>query len=303
MRIATYLDDTGDSHAAFLFGDELVAVRDAAMRWNADLDPACARGLLELGRDDVNKLHEAAARIASGGGAVALESTRLAPPVLSPEKLLFVGLNYRSHVAEADGHLAKADRAVEAAKVVPLFGKFSNALVAHGQPIRLPEASKQVDWEGELALVIGTECKNVPVEEALGVLAGLTVVNDVSARDMQLATSQWYGGKGLDTFAPCGPAIVSLDEVGADPDDLRVVTRVNGEVMQDFRTADMVMNIESLIAYVSSLVVLRPGDVIATGTGSGIGFLREPQRFLTDGDVVTVEVENVGLLSNPVVNG
>jgi 2-keto-4-pentenoate hydratase/2-oxohepta-3-ene-1,7-dioic acid hydratase in catechol pathway len=298
LRIATYFDHAGESHAAFMFEDKLVPASRAARELDLNgtkVNPACARGLLELGQDTVGKLAEAAGSLADGTDSVSVQNVRLAPPVRDPEKFLFAGMNYYSHAAEAN-------LPIESTTTVPLFGKFHNALIAHDDSIVLPGNSDQIDWEGELALVVGTECKDVEESKALEVLAGLTVLNDVSARDLQLSTSQWYAGKGLDTFAPCGPAIVSLDEVDADPNDLGVVTSVNGEVMQDFRTADMVMTVEKVIAYISSLVTLKPGDLIATGTGAGIGFLKDPRRFMTAGDVVSVEIEKVGTLSNPVAS-
>jgi 2-keto-4-pentenoate hydratase/2-oxohepta-3-ene-1,7-dioic acid hydratase in catechol pathway len=219
-----------------------------------------------------------------------LQAATLAPPVRNPEKILCAGLNYRDHAEEAG---------MAVPEVVPVFCKFINALVGHGDPVIHPANTEMLDWEGELAVVIGATCRNVEPAHALAYVAGVTVMNDVTARDLQFSTSQWFAGKGLDTFAPCGPTIVSLDEVGALA-DLRLVTRHNGDVVQDTTTAQMVVKVPELVSYLSALVTLRPGDVIATGTGAGIGFLMEPKRFMLPGDTISVDVESVGTLTNTI---
>jgi 2-keto-4-pentenoate hydratase/2-oxohepta-3-ene-1,7-dioic acid hydratase in catechol pathway len=188
---------------------------------------------------------------------------------------------------------------VEPPAVPTLFAKFRNCLIGSGAPIRLPRASAKVDYEGELAVVIGRRCKGVDEDRALSVVAGYMPLNDVSARDLQLQTGQWTAGKAVDTFAPCGPALVSAEEVG-DPQDLEVITRVNGVEMQRSGTDRMIFSVARTIAFISSVITLEVGDVIATGTPEGVGGLRTPPVFLAAGDEVEVEVPGVGLLRNPV---
>jgi 2-keto-4-pentenoate hydratase/2-oxohepta-3-ene-1,7-dioic acid hydratase in catechol pathway len=203
-----------------------------------------------------------------------------------------VGLNYRAHAEEVG---------LEVSGTPVLFPKFRNALIASGDPIRLPTVSSEVDYEGELAVVIGRPCKDATPAEALEYLAGYMPFNDVSARDLQWRTSQWLPGKAVDSFAPCGPALVTADEVG-DPQQLRIVTRLNGAVMQDASTSLMIFDVASLISYISTLMTLVPGDVVATGTPFGVGVSRTPPVFLASGDVVEVEIDRVGRLTNPVAN-
>jgi 2-keto-4-pentenoate hydratase/2-oxohepta-3-ene-1,7-dioic acid hydratase in catechol pathway len=304
MQIATYIDESGASHAAVAVDGWLVPAAKVATVLGVECavgDPPCCRALLELGADTTARLAEAAATLVANGvdagqlaesGMIELDDAKLAPPVRNPEKILCAGLNYRDHAEEAG--MAVPD-------VVPVFCKFINALVGQGEPVIHPANTEMLDWEGELAVVIGATCKNVEPGHALACVAGVTVMNDVTARDLQFSTSQWFAGKGLDTFAPCGPTIVSLEEVGS-LDRLRLVTRHNGDVVQDTTTAQMVVRVPELISYLSTLVTLRPGDIIATGTGAGIGFLMEPKRFMLPGDTVSVEIENVGTLTNTIAD-
>jgi 2-keto-4-pentenoate hydratase/2-oxohepta-3-ene-1,7-dioic acid hydratase in catechol pathway len=220
-----------------------------------------------------------------------LAEVRLCAPVTSPEKIICLGLNYRDHATEAG---------FDAPAVPIFFSKFHNALTGPYDPIMLPRSSGQVDFEGELAAVIGKTAKYVDIEHALEYVAGYTVMNDVTARDLQLRTSQWTAGKTLDTFAPMGPGLVP-SAVIEDPQNLKIVTRVNHEEMQSDSTANMVFTVAEIIAFLSSLMTLRPGDIIATGTPAGVGFKREPPSFLRAGDVVEVEIEGIGSIRNPVV--
>jgi 5-carboxymethyl-2-hydroxymuconate isomerase len=212
-------------------------------------------------------------------------------PIARPSKIICVGLNYRDH-AEEQG-LALPDRPL-------LFAKWPNALIGPGQSIVLPAISSQVDYEAELAVVIGKRVRGVSVENAIEAVAGFVCLNDVTARDLQFADGQWTRAKSLDTFCPVGPKLVPLEAVG-DPQRLRIRCLVNGEVMQDSSTANMVFPVAELIAYASEAIELEPGDVIATGTPAGVGYTREPQRFLRPGDEVTVEIHGVGSLTNPVL--
>lgn len=208
-------------------------------------------------------------------------------------KVVCVGLNYVDHAREVE--LALPERPL-------LFAKWQSAVIASGEPIVIPAGVEQVDYEAELAAVIGTRVKGVSVENALEAVAGYACLNDVSARVLQFADGQWTRAKSLDTFCPIGPHVVPRDEVG-DPQSLRIQCRVNGETLQDGSTADMIFGVAELVAYVSETITLEPGDVIATGTPPGVAFGRPDGRYLQDGDTVEVEIERVGVLANPVVAG
>jgi 2-keto-4-pentenoate hydratase/2-oxohepta-3-ene-1,7-dioic acid hydratase in catechol pathway len=213
------------------------------------------------------------------------------PPVPDPDKILCVGLNYREHARESG---------LEVPSVPVVFAKFRNSLIGPGAAIQLPAVSQQVDYEGELAVVIGSRCKNISAADSLSVVAGYSAFNDVSARDLQLQVSQWTTGKAIDTFAPMGPGLIPAHLV-PEPQKLELITRLNGEVVQQSSTADMIFSVAEIIAYLSRSMTLEPGDIIATGTPSGVGFKREPPLFLKPGDVVEVEISSIGLLSNPVI--
>jgi 2-keto-4-pentenoate hydratase/2-oxohepta-3-ene-1,7-dioic acid hydratase in catechol pathway len=236
---------------------------------------------------------EAAADLAAAGDDVAgrLGDLELGPPVADPEKILCLGLNYREHATEM---------ALDTPSAPTLFAKFRNALTGSGAPIVLPGQARKVDYEGELAVVIGRRGAGIPEDRALEHVAGYMPFNDVSARDLQMATSQWTAGKIPDTFAPCGPVLVLADEV-PDPHALTIETRVNDVTLQSARTAEMIFGIAETVSFISRLVTLEPGDVIATGTPAGVGYRREPPVFLAPGDVVEVEIDGLGTLVNPVV--
>ena len=206
-----------------------------------------------------------------------------------PGKIICIGLNYGDHAREA-GMPIPAE---------PIcFAKWPTALIGDGEPIRLPSISAEVDYEAELAVVIGRAATDVPEDDALGYVAGFACFNDVSARDLQRRDGQWSRSKSFDTFAPMG-AVVPVDSIG-DPQSLAIRCDINGEVLQDGNTADMIFPVARLIAFLSQSTTLRPGDVIATGTPAGVGLAQQPPRFLRPGDVVTVEIEGIGRLSNPV---
>jgi len=211
--------------------------------------------------------------------------------VLRPAKILCVGQNYGAHRAEMGG---------EESAVPTLFGKFAATLIGDGEPILLPPESSHVDAEAELAVVIGKPARRVSRERALGIVAGYVCANDVSARDLQYGDGQWFRGKNFETFCPVGPGEpVPVSELG-DGGGLRVVQRLNGAILQDGSTADLIFDVPYLVAFASAVLTLEPGDLILTGTPSGVGWARDPRVSLRPGDVVEVEVEGVGVLTNPV---
>jgi acylpyruvate hydrolase len=222
---------------------------------------------------------------------VPLAGVTLAAPVPRPEKIIFIGLNYRDHAEETGEPLPSRPT---------VFAKFPNALTGPYAPIVIPEASSAVDYEAELGVVIGRRARAVPEAEALSAVGGYLAFNDVSARDVQHWSSQWTLGKTFDSFAPAGPFLVTADEV-PDPQKLAIETRVNGVTRQHSSTANMIFTVARLIAILSSVMTLEPGDIIATGTPGGIGAAQDPPRFLADGDVVEVDIEGIGCLRNPVV--
>jgi 2-keto-4-pentenoate hydratase/2-oxohepta-3-ene-1,7-dioic acid hydratase in catechol pathway len=225
------------------------------------------------------------------GVSRALGDVNLLPVVPRPPKIICAARNYAAHAAEGGADVPSHP---------DLFARFAQTLVAHRAPIVLPAVSAMVDWEAELAVIIGQRAHRVPAAEALDIVAGYAPFNDVSMRDYQRRTPQWLAGKNFDSSGPFGPALVTRDEV-ADPHALRLELHVNGELMQSASTADMVFSIPELISDISSWITLEPGDVIATGTPAGVGVLRSPPRFLKAGDVVRVTVEGVGVLENPVI--
>jgi len=219
------------------------------------------------------------------------DQTALAAPILRPPKIICVGLNYRDHAAEAG---------LSIPEVPTIFAKFPTAVLGPGQPIVLPKASRRPDYEAELCVVIGKGGRYIPAERWREHVFGYTIFNDVSARDFQTATSQWMIGKTFDTFAPFGPAIVTADEI-ADPHNLRISLELNGQLMQDSNTSNLIFKIPQLIEHLSSVFTLETGDLIATGTPAGVGFARKPPVYLRPGDEVRVRIEGLGELVNPVV--
>ena len=221
---------------------------------------------------------------------VAAADARYAPPVLHPSKIICVGLNYADHIAESK---------VERPERIVLFAKFPSCLIAHGEPIICPPVTSQLDYEGELGVVIGTRARGVSAADALDYVGGYTIVNDVSARDLQAAEPQWIRGKALDTFAPLGPVV--LDVAAAPPvSEMTLRTRVNGEVRQDASCAQMITGVPELIAHITEAITLEPGDIIATGTPSGVALGMNPPLWLKPGDKVSIEISRVGELVNPV---
>jgi acylpyruvate hydrolase len=269
MRLVTVRTDSG-SRAARLDGDTLTLLPHedvGAALWVEDW----ARTLSQADGDKIE-----------AGGA------ELAPPILRPEKILCVGLNYRSHADEAQ---------MDVTNYPVLFAKFWRSLIGPGDEIMLPSVSSRVDWEVELGVVIGRSIRHVDEDGARDAIAGFTVMNDVSMRDWQTRTSEFLQGKTFEKSSPLGPCIVTPDEVGY-AEDLRIKCEIDGQVMQDSSTSKMLTTPVALISYISQFITLVPGDIIATGTPSGVGATREPPMFLSAGQEVRTSIEGIGELVN-----
>jgi 2-keto-4-pentenoate hydratase/2-oxohepta-3-ene-1,7-dioic acid hydratase in catechol pathway len=212
-------------------------------------------------------------------------------PIEPPGKIVCVGLNYRDHAEEQGAELPAEPL---------LFAKFPNTLVGPGDPIVIPPLVTKCDYEAELGVVIGSHVRRVSKENALEAVLGYLCANDVSARDLQFGDGQWTRGKSVDTFCPVGPRLVPRDEI-SDPHDLRIRAIVSGEVLQDSTTANLIFGVDEIISHATKTITLEPGDLILTGTPAGVGVFRDPQRLLRAGDEVTIEIEHVGSLTNPVV--
>jgi acylpyruvate hydrolase len=251
----------------------------------AALVPDSTRGFLEGG----SASQEAVASITEWV-TVPRAAARLHAPIADPGKFICIGLNYRDHAEEAGQPIPKEP---------PIFPKWSNAILDPGEPILRPRGSRQLDWEVELGVVVGRTARFVPREQALEYVWGYTIINDVSARDFQFITSQWAAGKIGDTMAPVGPYLADRSEV-PDPHVLDLRLWVNGTLMQNGNTRTFIFDIRYLISYLSSLMTLQPGDLIATGTPPGVGFARKPPVFLQPGDVCRLEITGLGTLENPV---
>lgn len=217
----------------------------------------------------------------------------LCAAVPRPGKIICIGLNYRDHAAESGMPLPSSP---------VIFSKFNACAIGPRQPIVIPRGSTQTDYEAELAFVIGRRAKDVSRDDAFRYIFGYTNFNDVSARDFQFADGQWQRGKSCDTFAPMGPCVVTTDEI-PDPQNLPIKLRLNGETMQDSNTCQMVFGVAELVEFLSGFITLEPGDVIATGTPPGVGFARTPPVYLRAGDIVEVEIDGLGVLSNSVLGG
>ena len=225
------------------------------------------------------------------GFTIPLSEVQPRPPVLHPQKIIGIGLNYRDHAQEVGRKEPKAPL---------LFAMFANAIIGHNEAIVIPAITQKVDYEAELGVIIGRRGRHVPIEKAVDYVAGYTIVNDVSARDLQSADSQWIRGKSFDTFAPMGPCMVPTSVLG-DGDGLDIQLRLNGQTMQKSNTRHLIFKVPDLISYISGVMTIEPGDVISTGTPGGVGFKHDPPAFLQPGDVVEIDLEGIGTLRNTVV--
>jgi len=268
----------------------LVGFRHRGERWIGAVAAGRVRPLAPV--DDFYAAGEA---LPAGGEPVDLAGVEQVPPVPLTARIFCVGINYRAHADEA-----KPITGLDAPELPTVFGRWPSTLVVDGAPVPVPPAEAGLDWEVELAVVIGRRAWAVAAADALDHVLGYTAFNDLSARRKQLETSQWTLGKNADRSGPIGPVVVTRDEIG-DPAGLALETRVNGEVVQRADTGQLIHGVGRLIEYISDTVTLRPGDVIATGTPGGVGLGRSPQRYLLPGDVVEVEVERIGTLRTPIV--
>jgi 2-keto-4-pentenoate hydratase/2-oxohepta-3-ene-1,7-dioic acid hydratase in catechol pathway len=299
MRAVSYAVD-GEWRAGIVVesdgGQPASVVDAAAAAQHAGLGgpSTTVRELCALAPGAVRELAAAAASLAVAQPDAVLRCAdlRLGAPIPDPEKIVCLGLNYSDHAAEAGLPVPPAPM---------LFAKYRNSLIGSGEPLFLPtpEVSDEVDYEGELAAVIGRVARDVDEGDALSYVAGYTVLNDISARDLQSETGQWLAGKSLDGFAPCGPVLVTADEI-PDPQALMLTTRVNGRVVQHASTGLMIYSVASAIAFISRVMTLVPGDVIATGTPAGVGSRMDPPVFLAPGDTVDVEIEGIGTIATPI---
>ena len=285
MRLACFSLGGGRPRPGLLVGDEILDLSDPA----TGLPPTMSE-LLALGPEGLARAGAAATGAASRHR---METVRRHAPVPDPPAILAIGMNYRAHVAELGR---------EPPEWQYWFTKQRTAIAGPGDPIVLPSVSDMVDYEGELALIIGPRCQHVPAARAFEVVAGFTIINDVSTRDWQWRTPTFMMGKSFDTHAPCGPELVTGDELG-DPGALGIRTWVNDELRQDSTTADLIFGCAEMIEYLTTAFPLEPGTIIATGTPAGVGAGFDPPRFLAAGDTVRISIEGIGELSNPVVQG
>jgi 2-keto-4-pentenoate hydratase/2-oxohepta-3-ene-1,7-dioic acid hydratase in catechol pathway len=293
VKLATVI--SGDAYRLHIVTDDGLVDLDGAA---AALGEELARGISDVGalmrRGEMtleavqhvcNRLDEVDVAV------VSRESVALGPPVVAPSKILCVGLNYVLHAEEGKS-------------VVPpeplLFAKLPSALVGDGMPVHYHPTTSELDYEGELAVIMGRRASRVAERDALDCVGAFTIFNDISARDRQASEPQWIRGKSLDTFAPVGPYAVTTEEIG-DVDSLRIQTRVNGELRQDAVCSDMINSVPQLIAFITEAITLEPGDIIATGTPHGVGLGFDPPRYLRPGDVIEVTIAEIGTLRSPIV--
>ncbi len=302
MKLLTFTADGRTRLGAW--ADGRIVDLNAAAKLSADGPQEVAADMQSLIRAGADGLQRAAAAlalapaadpVAAAGVIFERPAVQLEAPVTDPQKIIAIGLNYRDHCVEQN---------IPVPEAMTVFAKFPSALIGDGQPIRLPPSavSRQVDFEAELAVVIGRGGSNIPESEAYQHVFGYTICHDVSARDVQFGDGgkQWIHGKSFDTFAPLGPWIVTADEI-ADPHRLDISMDVNGVRLQDSNTQHLIFTVPYLIAELSKSLTLLPGDIISTGTPGGVGVFREPPIFLKDGDVCTITVAGIGQLTNPVV--
>jgi len=286
MKLARFQRD-GVTRVGVVEGDEVVDLGRADATLPAEMNDLLAEGPAGLER--------VAAAVSAGGARLPLADVRLESPLRRPPKILAVGVNYATHAEEAK------QAGVERPTVPMIFNKQSTSITGPGDPVHLPRVSKLLDYEGELGVVIGRRCRHVAKQDAASVVAGYTVVNDVTVRDWQFKSPTFTMGKSFDTHCPTGPWIVTPDELG-DPHGLQLRTFVNGELRQDAKTDGLLFDCWEIIEHLSTAFTLEPGDLIATGTPAGVGVAMKPPAWLVAGDVVRVEIEGIGSIENRVID-
>jgi 2-keto-4-pentenoate hydratase/2-oxohepta-3-ene-1,7-dioic acid hydratase in catechol pathway len=287
MKLVTYQTRGGSAQLGVVVGEKVVGLAEAS----GGKLPNDMRSFIEQGESALKAAQEIAAK--GGANGVPLSDVKLLAPISNPSKLIAIGLNYMDHVRETGSKVPQ---------IAVMFTKYTSSIIGTGDEIRWdPALTSKVDWEAELAVVIGKRASKVKEEDAFDYILGYMNCHDVSARDLQNEKGdQWIMGKSLDTFGPLGPYLVTKEDV-PDPQNLSIKCLVNGQAMQDSNTREMIFKIPHLIAYLSRGITLNPGDVITTGTPDGVGGARKPPIFLKHGDVVTVEVEGLGQLTNTCV--
>lgn len=289
MKLVTYKPRGASAQLGVVVDEKVINLSEAS----GGTLPNDMRTFLQMGDAALKAAKKVATKKNATEQGVPLEDVKLLSPITDPGKVVAIGLNYIDHIKESNA---------EVPKIPIMFTKYTSSIVGNGDEVRWdPKVSEKVDWEIELAVVIGKSAYRVGEDEAFDYVVGYTVCNDVSARDLQIEKGdQWIRGKSLDTFCPLGPCLVTKDEI-ADPHNLSLKTTVNGKVMQDSNTKELLFKIPYLISYLSQAFTLEPGDVIITGTPPGVGMGMKPPVYLKDGDVMTVEIEGIGALTNPCV--
>ena len=292
MRLARYLHSNMESYGV-LVDDRIICLLalPKALKYPPPLSLGELISLGYRGTKIVEQIMKSSTQNEKRDATISLDDVTLLAPVPSPPKIVCLGLNYKDHAEEQGKDIP--DEPI-------IFMKPRTAIIGPDQPIVRPKLVEQLDYEAELAIVIGEKGKNIPVSEAKKYIFGYTAFNDVSARDIQFKDKQWTRGKSFDTFAPMGPCITTADQI-EDPNNLGVRTRVNGELRQNSSTRNMVFNVYEVVYHLSQVMTLEPGDIIATGTPAGVGVFMKPKpKFLSPGDLVEVEIEKIGTLRNMV---
>ncbi len=289
MKLVTYKPRASSAQLGAIVDNRVVNLAEVS----GGALPNDMRAFLELGEEGLRIARRVATKKAAKESGIALGDVKLMAPITNPNKVIAIGLNYLDHIRESNA---------QTPKIPIMFTKYTSSIIGDGDTIHWdPNETAKVDWEVELAVVIGKRAYRISEESVFDYVVGYTVCNDVSARDLQSERGdQWIRGKSMDTFCPLGPCIVTKDEI-ADPHNLKLRTLVNGETMQDSNTSELLFKIPHLVSYLSRAFTLLPGDVIITGTPPGVGMGKKPPIFLKHGDVVSVEIDGIGKLTNPCV--
>ncbi|RKG31523.1 FAA hydrolase family protein [Acinetobacter guerrae] len=283
MRFLSYMQ-AGKKGLAIRVDDQLIGLNESEAHYPGSLEQ-----LLQQGRTALTD----AAEVLKQGNIIQLENVELLPPLNQPPKIICVGLNYADHTKESP---------YEQPDYPTLFSRFNSSLIADGQSIKRPLCSEQLDYEGELVAIIGKRGRHIAKEDALDYVAGYSIFNDASIRDYQFKAPQWTVGKNFDDTGAFGPEFVTADELPAGAKGLLLTTRLNGKVVQQANTSDMLFDIETLISTISEAITLEPGDLIVSGTPAGVGLGHKPPLWMKQGDVCEVEIEKIGILRSPIVN-